>query len=111
MLFCPGSMSRHVVVVRCTRTLHLINRLHYVPMDLLQIVPVTNLRGHNHARGKCQHKCENGNRLPHSCSSPSVNFVAGRRQTSVDNPQLCPMFLIMPSYAGVTDGSVNICES
>ena len=51
-LLGPGAMSHHVVVVGGTSTVHLMNCLDYVLVNIIKIVPIADLCRNFHTRNK-----------------------------------------------------------
>jgi hypothetical protein len=63
ILFRPGAMSSHVIVIGCAGIFHFVDRFLYVVMDFLQIVPVVNLVGNRDSGSKRQTGRKSGNSI------------------------------------------------
>jgi hypothetical protein len=61
MLFRLRAMPLHIVVVGGAGHFQLMDRFVHVVMDLVQVMPVTNLIGNRNPSGKRQTHTENGN--------------------------------------------------
>ena len=85
ILFRPGAMSGHVVVIGCAGIFHLVDRFLYVVMDFFQIVPIVNLIGNRDSSSKRQtgRKSRNSNCFLHRFPPKIVDYSGHIRTLAI----------------------------
>src|SRR4029077_1901374 len=69
ILFGFGAVAHHVVVVGGAGAVHFMDRFHYMFVNCVQVMPVTNLRGQSCAGNEREGEGENRESLLHEISS------------------------------------------